>query len=183
MDGSRRRKYLKHVARIEEILSNPNPDSSPGNVILGLLARLSLIALHGSLEDGYNYRTALTGGVVDRRRYNKKGEVEIVKVTLPRPQYSSPKLVECARRVAASPHCGHLIFCEPTAVHLWLGEVLGEHGIPRDRIAVMNAAETKSADRLRIAREFNVRSCSALAAAISSRISARRRVFWARPRM
>jgi hypothetical protein len=28
------------------------------------------------------------------------------------------------KRVAASPHCGHIIFCEPTAVHLWMREVL-----------------------------------------------------------
>jgi hypothetical protein len=53
MDEVQEAKYRHYVARIEEILSNPNPDSSPGNVILGLLARLSLIALHGSLEDGY----------------------------------------------------------------------------------------------------------------------------------
>jgi predicted RNase H-like HicB family nuclease len=155
MDEVQEAKYRHYVARIEEILSNPNPESSPGNVILGLLARLSLIALHGSLEDGYTYQTALEGGVTQRRMYNSDGEVVMVKTRLPRPVYSSPKLVECARRVAASPHCGHIIFCEPTAVHLWLIEVLVEHGIPRDRIAVMNAAETKSADRLRIAREFN----------------------------
>ena len=155
MDEVQEAKYRHYVAKIEDILSNPNPDSSPGNVILGLLARLSMIALHGALEDGYDYRTALEGGVVDRRHYDSEGEVEIVKVSLPRPQYASPKLVECAKRVAASPHCGHIIFCEPTAVHRWMIEVLVAHGIPRERIAVLNAAETKSADRPRIAREFN----------------------------
>jgi hypothetical protein len=30
-----------------------------------------------------------------------------------------------------------------------------EHGIPRERIAILNAEETKPADRIRIAREFN----------------------------
>ncbi len=38
MDEVQEAKYRHYVARIEEILSNPNPDSSPGNVILGLLA-------------------------------------------------------------------------------------------------------------------------------------------------
>ncbi|MCB9702148.1 MAG: hypothetical protein H6711_09655 [Myxococcales bacterium] len=74
---------------------------------------------------------------------------------LPRPTYESPKLTECAKRVAASPHCGHIIFCEPTACHKWLRQVLVDHGIDEARIAVLNAEETGPADRIRIAREFN----------------------------
>jgi hypothetical protein len=57
--------------------------------------------------------------------------------------------------VAASAGCGHIIFCEPTAVHLWMREVLVAHKVPRERIAILNAIETQSADRIRIAREFN----------------------------
>ncbi|MFY0531652.1 helicase-related protein [Nannocystis pusilla] len=74
---------------------------------------------------------------------------------LGRPTYESPKLTECAKRVAASPHCGHIIFCEPTAVHLWMREVLVKHGIPRERIAILNAEETSTAERVTIARDFN----------------------------
>jgi DUF1680 family protein len=90
-----------------------------------------------------------------KKRVWQDGEQVEVSVRLPRPTYESPKLTECAKRVAASPHCGHIIFCEPTAVHQWMREVLVQHGIPRERIAILNAEETAPADRIRIAREFN----------------------------
>ena len=154
MDDEQEAKYAHYVAQIEDILSNPNPEGGESNAILGLLARLSLVALHADLEAGYNYRTALEGGSVKRRRWDDGALIEY-SVRLSRPTYESPKLVECAKRVAASPHCGHIIFCEPTAVHQWMREVLVQHGIPRERIAILNADETAPADRIRIAREFN----------------------------
>nr|WP_293177676.1 helicase-related protein [Nannocystis sp.] len=154
MDAEQEAKYDHYVAQIEQILANPNPEGGQSYAILGLLARLSLIALHASLEDGYTYKTALTGGLASKRVY-RDGEATVVERQVPRPTYESPKLIECAKRVAASPHCGHIIFCEPTAVHLWMREVLVQHGIPRERIAILNAEETKPADRIRIAREFN----------------------------
>jgi hypothetical protein len=154
MDDEQEAKYDEYVAQIEQILANPNPEGGQSYAILGLLARLSLIALHASLEDGYTYKTALEGGLVTRRVY-RDGEAVEVQRHLPRPTYESPKLTECAKRVAASPHCGHIIFCESTAVHQWMREVLVKHGIPRERIAILNAEETKPADRTRIAREFN----------------------------
>ena len=154
MDAEQEAKYDHYVAQIEQILANPNPEGGQSYAILGLLARLSLIALHASLEDGYNYKTALTGGLASKRVY-RDGEATVVERHVPRPTYESPKLIECAKRVAASPHCGHIIFCEPTAVHLWMREVLVQQGIPRERIAILNAEETKPADRIRIAREFN----------------------------
>ncbi|MFZ6184880.1 SNF2-related protein [Nannocystis pusilla] len=153
MDDDQEAKYEQYVAEIEDILENPKPDG-PGFAILGLLARLSLIALHAALEDGYTYKTALEGGVVERKVW-VSGALVKEKRRLPRPTYESPKLTECAKRIAASPHCGHIIFCEPTAVHQWMREVLVKHGIPRDRIAILNAEETAPADRVRIAREFN----------------------------
>ncbi|MCY1065620.1 SNF2-related protein [Nannocystis sp. RBIL2] len=154
MDEEQERRYRKYVAQIEHILENPSPDG-PSNIILGLLARLSLVALHASLEDGYSYATALEGGIVRKKVTNADGSVELVELRLPKPAYESPKLVECAKRVAASAHCGHIIFCEPTTVHLWMREVLVSHGVPRERIAILNAEETAPADRIRIAREFN----------------------------
>ena len=154
MDEVQEAKYDRYVAQIEQILDNPNPEGGESYAILGLLARLSLIALHAALEEGYSYRTALEGGQVQRRVY-QDGEPVEVSVRLGRPVYESPKLTECAKRVAASPHCGHIIFCEPTAVHQWMREVLVKHGIPRERIAILNAEETGPADRIRIAREFN----------------------------
>jgi hypothetical protein len=154
MDEHQEAKYDHYVSEIERILENPNPEGSEGNAILGLLARLSLVALHASLEDGYNYKTALEGGTVVKKVW-RDGERVDVPIRLARPTYESPKLVECAKRVAASPHCGHVIFCEPTAVHLWMREALVVQGIPRERIAILNAEETAPADRIRIAREFN----------------------------
>jgi hypothetical protein len=123
MDDRQEEKYDHYVGEIERILENPNPEGSEGNAILGLLARLSLIALHASLEDGYNYKTALEGGTVIKKVW-RDGQKLDVSLRLPRPTYDSPKLIECAKRVAASPHCGHIIFCEPTAVHLWMREAL-----------------------------------------------------------
>ncbi|MBZ5709375.1 SNF2-related protein [Nannocystis pusilla] len=154
MDEVQEAKYDRYVAEIEKILDNPNPEGSESYAILGLLARLSLIALHAALEDGYSYKTALEGGTAQKRVY-QDGEPVDVTVRLGRPVYESPKLTECAKRVAASPHCGHIIFCEPTAVHQWMREVLVKHEIPRERIAILNAEETGPADRIRIAREFN----------------------------
>jgi hypothetical protein len=154
MDDRQEAKYDRYVAEIERILENPNPEGGESYAILGLLARLSLVALHASLEDGYTYKTALEGGTVTKVAWENGEQVKYT-VQLPRPTYESPKLIECAKRVAASPHCGHIIFCEPTAVHQWMREVLVKHGIPRDRIAILNADETAPADRIRIAREFN----------------------------
>ncbi len=154
MDEAQEAKYDHYVGEIERILENPNPEGGESYAILGLLARLSAIALHASLEDGYNYKTALEGGTVVKKVW-RDGERVDVTLRLPRPTYESPKLIECAKRVAASPHCGHIIFCEPTALHQWMREVLVSHGIARDRIAILNAEETAPADRIRIAREFN----------------------------
>jgi hypothetical protein len=153
MDAEQEEKYGAYVGEIERIINNPDPQGA-GNVILGLLARLSLIALHPALEEGYTYQTALEGGAVKRQRW-VDGQREEVTIYLDRPNYESPKLLECARRVVASPHCGHIIFCDPTAVHQWMREVLVAQGIPRERIAILNADATSPADRIRIAREFN----------------------------
>jgi hypothetical protein len=127
-------KYAELVRKIERALQQSKIEGSQ-NKILGLLARLSVIALHPKLDGGVEYDKALS--------------------TINPAYYASPKLTACAERIAASPGCGHIVFCEPTAVHLWMREVLVAKGIPRERIAILNAIETQSADRVRIAREFN----------------------------
>ncbi|MBK8259962.1 MAG: hypothetical protein IPK80_01325 [Nannocystis sp.] len=157
MDELQEAKYDKYVREIERILAEPaKPDSGgPSNVIVGLLARLSLVALHSGLDEGYNLKNALDGGVATRNVYDPRtGEVEEITVTLPRPIYESPKLTACAERIVASPHCGHIIFVEPTAVHMWMREVLVANGIPRERIAILNS-EVSTSERATIAREFN----------------------------
>jgi hypothetical protein len=128
-------KYSELVRKLERALQMSQVQGSSQNKILGLLARLSMVALHARLDGGVEYKQALS---------------------VPPGDWAAPKLTACAERVAASSGCGHIIFCEPTAVHLWMREVLVAHKIPRERIAILNAIETKqSADRLRIARDFN----------------------------
>ena len=127
-------KYGELVRKLERALQMSQVQGSSQNKILGLLARLSMVALHARLDGGMEYNQALS---------------------VPPGDWAAPKLTACAERVTASPGCGHIIFCEPTAVHLWMREVLVAHKIPRERIAILNAIETQSADRLRIARDFN----------------------------
>ena len=128
-------RYSELVRKLERALQQSQLQGSSQNKILGYLARLSLIALHPQLDGGVEYATALS--------------------SVAHADYAAPKLTACAERIAASAGCGHIIFCEPTAVHLWMREVLVAHKIPRERIAILNAVETQSADRILLAREFN----------------------------
>ena len=131
MNAEQDAKYERYVAAIEDALESTNP--SDKTQILGLLARMALVAIHPDLDEGYNWKTAATG--VDPH---------------------SPKLDAMAERVAANRTCGHIVFVDNVAVHRWARMVLVEAGIPEGRIAVLNATTAKaSADRQRIAREFN----------------------------
>jgi len=169
MNEAQEEKYTRYLAEMEEALKGANYGSASA---LGLLARLSLVAIHPALDDGYDYRSALEGGVTElevpkdeEEKWVTKGwkvigrgeedDAILIRRTLSRPSYDSPKLTRCAQMIAASPHCGHIVFCEPTASHQWIREVLVEHGISRERIAIMNAEVTSGQDRIRIAREFN----------------------------
>jgi hypothetical protein len=100
--------YGELVRKLERTLQQSQIKGSSQNKILGLLARLSLVALHAKLDGGVEYGQALS--------------------SVSPADYASPKLTACAQRVAASTGCGHVIFCEPTAVHLWMREVLVAHG-------------------------------------------------------
>ncbi|MBL9106467.1 MAG: hypothetical protein JNL82_36425 [Myxococcales bacterium] len=134
MNDEQEDRYAELVREIEQALKRMKTRGSSSNAILGLLARLSLYALHPKLGRGIEYKDALTA--------------------IHPEDYASPKLLACAERVAASPGCGHIIFCEPTAVHQWLREVLVKKGIPRERIAIINGP-VKPAERNRIANLFN----------------------------
>lgn len=112
---------------------------------LGMIARLGLIAIHAQLDEGYTLDSAVEGG---------KGKED---KQLPAPRsFSSPKFNAVAERVVANAQCGHIVFIEPLAAQAWLREVLVQRGIPRERIALLNAETAKSGtDRLKIATEFN----------------------------
>ena len=175
------------VTEDEDEEEKPKKKRMSANAMLAQMARLFLIAIHADLDEGYDFQTALEGGMARRKigmnawpYYEKRGwdvaevpqkrkkksdddegsskkdqELWIEKM-LPKPMsYSSPKFEECAKRVAAARGCGHIIFCEPVAAHQWIREVLVQHGIPRERIAIMNAEVGGGSDRVRIANEFN----------------------------
>ena len=110
-----------------------------GNMALGLIVRLGLVAIHAQLDEGYSWDNALGGE------------------DMPAPDsFHSPKFLAVAERIVATPGCGHIVFLEPLAAQLWLREVLVEYGIPRAKIALLNAQAAKSAaDRQRLAQGFN----------------------------
>jgi superfamily II DNA or RNA helicase/SAM-dependent methyltransferase len=129
MDARQSAKYGAYVAQIEAALDSADDRSQ----ILGLLARMSLTAVHADLDEGYTWRTAAK--VEDAR---------------------SPKFTALAKRVLKNRHCGHIVFLDNVAAHRWVRQMLVDAGIPEKRIAVLNAFTAKaSADRQRIAREFN----------------------------
>ncbi|MBL9102747.1 MAG: hypothetical protein JNL82_17505 [Myxococcales bacterium] len=134
MNAEQEHLYGRLVRKINDLLAEPGFMGGRSK-ILGLLVRLSVVALHPELDGGVEYDEALSSVDPDA--------------------YAAPKLLACADRIAASAGCGHIVFCEPTAVHLWLREVLVARGIPRETIAILNAIETTPAQRNRIAREFN----------------------------
>ena len=132
MDRDQDRKYADYVGQIEHALESS--DTHDKAQILGLLARLALVAIHPRLDEGFDWKSAASSGVDPH----------------------SPKLDAMARRVAANQTCGHIVFVDNVAVHRWAVAVLVQAGVPEDRIAVLNATTAKAAaDRQRIAAAFN----------------------------
>ncbi len=173
MDDAQEEKYdelvQKMTERLKALLEGKGTDQA---AVLGDMVRMSLIALHSQLDEGYDWNTALEGGLAKRKvtasalpRWLERGwdvlDIDkdkakaLIQRDLPRPDYNSPKFQAIAERIAAQPGCGHIVFCEPVACHAWIREVLIEHGIPKERIAVMNAVATDSNARIRIADGFN----------------------------
>jgi superfamily II DNA/RNA helicase len=102
--------------------------------ILGLLARMALVAIHPDLDEGYDWKTAASSGVDPH----------------------SPKIDAMTKRVLTNRTCGHIVFVDNVAAHRWVVQTLVKAGIPEGRIAVLNAEVAQAAaDRQRIAREFN----------------------------
>ncbi len=132
MDDAQDRKYASYVAQIEDALESTR--TSDKAKILGLLARLALVAVHPRLDEGFDWKTAASSGV----------------------DPESPKIVAMAKRVTANQTCGHIVFVDNVAAHRWIVQTLVKRGIPEARIAVLNAETAPAAaDRQRIAREFN----------------------------
>jgi hypothetical protein len=130
MNADQNAKYDRYVGQIEAAIESSR--MSDKAKILGLLARMALVAVHPNLDDKYDWKTAATSGV----------------------DPASPKITAMARRVLQNRHCGHIVFVDNVAAHRWV--TLVKVGIPEARIGVLNAEMApNAADRQRIAREFN----------------------------
>jgi superfamily II DNA or RNA helicase len=131
MDAGQDAKYDRYVREIEAALKSDDPGEKAK--ILGLLARMALVAIHSQLDAGYSWKNA-------------------DQVSDP----SSPKFEALAERVLANRTCGHIVFVDNVAAHRWVKMVLVNAGIAADRIGVLNAeVAPNAADRQRIAKEFN----------------------------
>ncbi|MDP2316561.1 MAG: SNF2-related protein [Pseudomonadota bacterium] len=131
MDAGQDAKYDRYVREIEAALKSDDPSDKAK--ILGLLARMALVAIHAELDEGYSWKNA--------DQVSNAG---------------SPKFEALAERVLANRTCGHIVFVENVAAHRWITETLVSAGIVRDRIGVLNAVVApNAADRQRIAKEFN----------------------------
>ncbi|MBK6580397.1 MAG: hypothetical protein IPG17_30395 [Sandaracinaceae bacterium] len=131
MDDAQSDKYDRYVAQIESALQSTNPQDKAA--ILGLMARLALVAIHAELDQGFEWDTA--DQVADP---------------------SSPKFEALADRVMTNKTCGHIVFVDNVAAHRWVRDVLVGRGIKSERIGVLNAkVASAAADRQRIAKEFN----------------------------
>ena len=135
MNAAQDAKYDRYVSEIEAALEASGSGSArEKSKILGLLARMALVAVHQDLDEGYDWKTAGSSGV----------------------DPVSPKFAAMSRRVLANRTCGHIVFVDNVAAHRWVVQTLVKAGVPEKRIAVLNAVTAKaSADRQRIAREFN----------------------------
>ncbi len=131
MDEAQEDKYETYVTRIEaELDAMRRGDKS--NKVLGLLARMGLVAVHAEMDRGLDYKSA--------QGY--------------RP--NSPKFDAIADYIAGNTFCGHIVFLQAIAGHRWLKETLVKRGLKASRIGVLNGQLAKSSDaRQRIADRFN----------------------------
>jgi hypothetical protein len=139
MDPLQNQKYDRYIAAIEEALESDN--ASDKAKILGLLARMALVAIHGRMDEGFDWKT---------------GNAAVAASGESRVDPHSPKFDAVSKRILANRTCGHIVFVDNVAAHAWVRAVLVEAGIPIDRIAILNAEMAPAAaDRARIAKEFN----------------------------
>jgi predicted RNA methylase len=130
MDAAQEKKYEGYIAEIEQALSNPREGS---HKILGLLAKMAMVAMHSQLDEKFGWKDA---GLVSSPH--------------------SPKFDALAQKILAQRGCGHIVFADYIAAHAWIRDVLIEAGIPAGRIGILNAVVAPAAaDRQRIARDFN----------------------------
>lgn len=129
MNAAQDAKYDKYVGQIEAALDSTRMADKAK--ILGLLARMALVAIHPDLDEGYDWKTAASSDVDPH----------------------SPKIDAMTKRVLTNRTCGHIVFVDNIAAHRWVVQTLVQAGIPEGRIAVLDAEVAQAAaDRQRIAR-------------------------------
>ena len=133
MDERQERKYEAYLAEYEQALRDSSRLPEARMKALGLLMRMSLVAVHAELDD-QQWTFATASQALD---------------------FSSPKLAKIAELVSKRKECGHLIFLEPIAAHYWMRELLVLLGVERDRIAILNGETAQNVlARQRIAEGF-----------------------------
>ncbi len=122
---------LKVKARaIKKMMGGDDPKQK--KILLGIMARMGMVATHIAMDEKHTMKTAVT---VDPH---------------------SRKIDTCCQYVVKNRNCGHIIFLESLAGHVWVEEALVDFGIDRDRIAMLNAQMAPgSMERQTIARKFN----------------------------
>lgn len=161
-------KHRQYLALLARLLAGTEKGSK--QMALGIMTRLALVALHPDLDGQELY---LDGKALPR--YGAKALIEAASTDakLPvlldvkpvelgwneaatHPSPESPKIDELARRVAAEPGCGHIVFCDILAAQQFIARRLVHFGVPQERIAFLNAVKTKTPlERQRIAEAFN----------------------------
>ena len=141
----RRTKLLQQGA----MKTNPGLLNALGLQILGLKQRLSMLGLHPELPSPVSEDEGrrLRSGRPDRDK-------RVLEVAQRAPGLG--KIGEVVRRVMQRRDCGHIVFVDYLAAHIWLREALVQAGMPRDRIAILNAPMVPDTNkRQQIAEDFN----------------------------
>lgn len=125
----------------KEALQQGRMDSANaiGMKIMGIKMRISMLGIHGKLPG------ANEGGGNPEKK-------QAVVDTNPH----SGKIDACVSRIMARKACGHIVFCDFIAAHVWLKRALVEAGMAEGRIAILNAPMVPDTEgRQRIAMDFN----------------------------
>ena len=120
-------------------------------------------------KEGNQWKPKKGEGKADRPASFVETEIDVKKINP-----HSAKIDACARNIMANrtvkqktrdengkeievdATCGHIIFVDNVAAHIFIRAVLVEAGVPHERIAILNAEAAPTSDaRMKIAGEFN----------------------------
>jgi hypothetical protein len=130
---------------------NPGLINALGLRILGLKMRLSMLGIHPELP-----RSVREGEDAPKRKRAGRPDKDAAVLEIARERPGLGKIGEVVRRVMQRRDCGHIVFCDYLAAHIWLRAALVEAGMPLERIAILNAPMVPDTNkRQRIAEQFN----------------------------